>query len=61
MSKEKEISFIRKGIAAIAKGDARAMKKNIKEALFLKIREKLNQREKELAKSYLSNIETKKD
>lgn len=60
MSVTKEKTLIAKGLAAIAKGDARELKKSIKEALLSKVRRKLEQKEKEIAKSYLDDISSKK-
>ena len=50
---------VRKAIEAITSGDARALRKHIKEALLSKVKVAVNRKEKSLAKSLLDTV-TKK-
>ena len=53
MSQNKEKTFIHKALTAINKGDATALRKNIKEAILSKVRRAVAKREKQIAKSFL--------
>lgn len=55
MSKSKEKSLVEKALNAISKGNAVAMKKNIKEALLSKVRRAIDKKEKEMAKSMIND------
>lgn len=56
MSTKQEKSLIRQGLASISKGDATGLKKSIREALFAKVRRKLEEKEKVLAKTMFKEI-----
>lgn len=53
MTNNKEKTFIHKALTAINKGDATALRKNIKEAILSKVRRAVAKREKQIAKSFL--------
>lgn len=55
MSKSKEKNLIEKALAAISKGNAVDLKKNIKEALLSKVRRAVNTKEKEMAKNLIES------
>lgn len=55
-----EKSLIKRALDAISKGNAVELKKNIREALLSKVRRKINQKEKQMAKSILNNATNKK-
>jgi hypothetical protein len=54
MSNSKEKNLVRKALESISSGNASGLKKNIKEALLLKVRKALNLKEKELATKILN-------
>jgi hypothetical protein len=56
---KKEKNFVRKALESISAGNATGLKKNIKEALLLKVKKALHIKEKELATKIL-NQATKK-
>lgn len=51
MSHKNEKSLIRKALLGISKGDARALKKFVNEALLAKVRRALSEKETEIAKT----------
>lgn len=55
MSQNKEKIFIHKALTAINKGDATALRKNIKEAILSKVRRAVARREKEMAKNLIES------
>lgn len=53
--------LIKTAIKAIQAGDAKTTKTSVKEALLAKVRSRLGEKEKEVAKSFFSNVSSKKD
>lgn len=53
--------LIKNAIKAIQVGDAKTTKTSVKEALLAKVRTRLAEKEKEVAKSFFSNSSNKKD
>lgn len=50
---------VRDAVESIKKGDAVSLRKNIKEALYQKIRTALAKKEKDIAKNFLTDLEKK--
>lgn len=50
---------VRNAVESIKKGDAVSLRKSIKEALHQKIRTALAKKEKEIAKTFLDDLENK--
>lgn len=51
---------IKKAVESIVSGDARSLRKHIKEALLAKVKKAVDLKEKALAKTFLKNISDKK-
>lgn len=50
---------VKKAVESIVSGDARALRRHIKEALLEKVKRAINIKEKALAKTFLKNVSDK--